>query len=50
MMKKENEDSLVMEEVEESNEQSNQEVQTPNNEEIENNLQMTEVLDLTGLQ
>lgn len=49
-MKKENEDSLVMEEVEENNEQSNQEVQTPNNEEIENNLQMTEVLDLTGLQ
>ena len=50
MQKKEKEDALLMEEIEESNEQNNQEVQAPNNEEIENNLQKTEVLDLSSLQ
>ncbi len=50
MMKKETEDTLLMEEVEENNNQSNSEIQTTNNEEIENNLQKTEVLDLSALQ
>ena len=50
MMKKEKEDTLLMEEIEENSNQNNSEVQTSNNEEIENNLQKTEVLDLSSLQ